>query len=96
MKLNNITDVAEKWLGVSVSDLEKSLYKGTACGAWINWDDSKVSIGSIVEGSDAEFDETFLFPVESEALDDWLDELENLTDEAWKEANCSEGEEYYE
>lgn len=91
MVLNNIHDVAQ-WFGVDDPErLHRALYKETACGAWIRWDTATVTIGSIVEGSDAEFDETFTFPLSSEIIEDWLEELEDLTDEAWREAN--EGDE---
>ena len=46
-----------------------------------------VTIGSIVEGSNAEFSKTFTFPTTTEEVDAWLEELENLTDEAFREAN---------
>lgn len=86
MKINNIEEYAS-YLGIPVDSLKRSIYKYTDCGAWIDWDDNRVTIGSIVEGSDAEFSKTFLFPVEVSRIDNWLDELERLTDEAWHEAN---------
>ena len=90
MVLNNIHDVA-KWYGVGDPDrLPKAIYKGTECGAWSQWDTATVTIGSIVEGSDAEFSETFTFPVSSETIEDWMEELEGLCDEAWREANEEE------
>lgn len=93
MVLNNITELA-KWYGEEDEDrLPKAIYKGTECGAWIQWDNATVTIGSIVEGSDAEFAETFTFPVSSETVEEWLEELEDLTDAAWHEANDGEGEE---
>ena len=86
MKINNIEEYAS-YLGIPVDSLKRSIYKYTDCGAWIDWDDNRVTIGSIVEGSDAEFSKTFLFPVEVSRIDNWFDELERLTDEAWYEAN---------
>lgn len=83
---NNITDFANH-IGVEVKHLERAIYKGTECGAWINWDDEKLTIGSIVEGSDAEFSKTFKFPVSSDEIDNWINELEDLCEEAWCEAN---------
>ena len=84
--INDINDYAD-YLGVEVSDLEKSIYNGTVCGAWINWTDKSMSIGSIVEGSDAEFSKTFYFPVKLDKIDSWFTQLEDLCDEAWHEAN---------
>ena len=89
MIVNNIQDFSKK-LGVEVSDLKKAIYKGTECGAWIDWDDEKLTIGSIVEGSDAEFSKTIHFPTTSDEIANWIDELELLVNEAWCEAN--EGE----
>lgn len=86
MVINNIHDLAT-YLGTSADRLERDIYKFTDCGAWIHWDSSTVSIGSIVEGSDAEFSNTFCFPFSSDAYEDWMTELEALTDEAWHEAN---------
>lgn len=92
MVFNNIKDYAD-YIGVEVEHLERAIYKGTNCGAWITWDDKKMTIGSIVEGSDAEFDKAFYFPVDSDDIEAWFEELEELTDEAWHEANDEDEEE---
>lgn len=87
MIINNIMDIV---VGKGLEDPEQlhhHIYKYTDCGAWIEWDDEWVTIGSIVEGSDAEFSESFHFPVDSETLDVWITQLEQLCDEAWHEAN---------
>lgn len=84
--LNNINDYAE-CIGTSVDSLKRDVYKYTDCGAWIDWTDETMTIGSIVEGSDAEFAMTFQFPVYLDEVDEWFEELEQLTDEAWYEAN---------
>lgn len=86
MVINNIKDLADHF-GSSVNRLERDLYKYTDCGAWITYSTYSVTIGSIVEGSDAEFAKAFEFPFSSDLFDEWLDELEMLTDEAWREAN---------
>jgi len=87
MIINSIDDIV-KGKGLEEQEqLEHYVYKYTECGAWITWDDHSVTIGSIVEGSDAEFSESFCFPVDSDALDAWVNELEALCDEAWHEAN---------
>ena len=70
MKVNNIEEYAS-YLGIPVDSLKRSIYKYTDCGAWIDWDDNRVTIGSIVEGSDAEFSKTFLFPVEVSRIDNF-------------------------
>ncbi len=38
-------------------DIEKAVYKGTNCGAWVKFDELGCIIGTIVEGSDAEYSE---------------------------------------
>ena len=87
MIISNINDIVKGKGLEKPEQLEHYVYKYTDCGAWIVWDDNGVEIGSIVEGSDAEFSERFLFPVESNELDAWITELEQLCDEAWHEAN---------
>lgn len=89
MIINSIIDLAYHF-GATVECLEHAIYKGTDCGAWINWTCSKVTIGSIVEGSDAEFSQSFEFPFDSSAVDNWLEELESLTTIAWNEANADD------
>jgi hypothetical protein len=37
--------------------IEKAVYKGTDCGAWIKFDSEGIRVGTIVEGSDAEYSE---------------------------------------
>jgi hypothetical protein len=46
----------------------------------------KFTIGSIVEGSNAEFSREFDVPCESAEINSWLEELEGLTDEAHDQA----------
>ena len=87
MVLHNINELAYE-LGSDAEHIKRDIYKYTDCGAWIDWTDRTVTIGSSVEGSDAEFYRTFEFPVYLAEINDWIDELERLTDEAWTEANC--------
>lgn len=89
MVINNINDLAIHF-GTSVDRLERDFYKYTDCGAWIKWDSSSVSFGTIVEGSDAEFDDCLLFPFSSDFFDSCLEEIENQADFAWHEANDDE------
>jgi hypothetical protein len=39
----------------TVNLISKWVYKGTDCGAWVKFDEQGIIVGSIVEGSDAEF-----------------------------------------
>lgn len=47
--------------------IEKALYKGTQCGAWVKFDEHGVVVGTIVEGSDAEYAERVGFVLEDDA-----------------------------
>lgn len=87
MIINSIDDIVKGKGLERAGQLEHYVYKYTDCGAWISWNDKSVTIGSIVEGSDAEFVRSFLFPVDSDVLDAWVNELEDLCNEAWHEAN---------
>ena len=86
MIINSVNDFCTHF-GTDEKHLKRDIYKYTDCGAWICWDRLGMTIGSIVEGSDAEFSRLFIFPCTSEEVDNWLNELEVLTDEAWHEAN---------
>lgn len=87
MIINSISDIVTGKGLENPEQLHRYVYKFTDCGAWIKWDDSSVTIGSIVEGSDADFKESFCFPVDSDTLDAWVNELEILCADAWAEAN---------
>lgn len=77
----------------SESQIDRALYKGTNCGAYVKFDHLGVLVGSIVEGSDAEF----LDRLDLSGLDD-LDQDESekqLVDRFWKlvqwvEDSCEE------
>lgn len=86
MIINNINDFAD-YIGIEVSRLKKAIYKYYDFGPWITWTESGITIGSIVEGSDAEFLRTIDFPFDSSLYEDWMSELDVLTDETWHEAN---------
>ena len=93
MTINSIKDYCD-YVGSTVQSIKRDTYKYTDCGAWIDWDDDSISIGSIVEGSNAEFSRTFDLPCTTEEIDDWFEELERLTDEAWHEANDDPDNDY--
>lgn len=54
---------------------------------------ASITIGTIVEGSEATFDQSFDCPVDSANLDAWIQEMEGLAAEAFEEANEGEDEE---
>lgn len=92
--IRNIFDLARHF-GVGESGdaaavqarLERAIYKGTDCGAWIKCWTDEVVIGSIVEGSDAEFTESLQYPFTGEQFDMNLDFLEEQCADAFYRAN---------
>ncbi len=75
--------------------IQKALYKGTACGAYVNFDEAGVIVGTIVEGSDAELSMRIPFDLdEPEKLvkDFWsaVEKCEYFAKAEWAEANLGE------
>lgn len=66
-----------------IEDYANHLEIPTESGAWITWDDTKMTIGRTVEGR--EFAKDFPFPTRLNTIEDWLEELEHATDKAWHE-----------
>ena len=91
MTINNINDLCD-YLSTTIERIERDIYKYTDCGAWIKWNDEGVTVGSIVEGSCAEFSMEFVFPFTSDDYEAWINGLEYLTSEAWHEANDEDEE----
>ena len=76
-RVNSIEDFAEGLCEVDA--LPKAIYKGTDCGAWIQWDDKSIKVGSIVEGSDAETEvHTLTFPTTDDAVWEALEEVQSI------------------
>lgn len=78
--------------------IDRAVYKGTQCGAWVRFDEKGIMVGSIVEGSDAEFAERInlegIDPQTEGAAEElnrrfWaaLDYIEDAAEEEWNEAN---------
>ena len=83
--IHNIAELAEEY-GTTVDRLERDIYKYTACGAWIDWDDKQVCLGTIVEGSDIEIEASPLeFPFEMDEFWNTLKWVEAEADCAWNE-----------
>lgn len=83
--------------------IDKAIYKGTECGAWVQFDEHGIIVGSIVEGSDAEFSkrvnlEGIDFDTEGaeEELNrrfyEAIDEINDLAVDHWNEINGDENE----
>lgn len=75
----------------TIERLSRAIYKGTECGGWVamlpDTERTGVVIGTIVEGSDAEFSEHMEFPFTLKEWNDAWANIEALADEAWREAN---------
>ena len=72
--------------------LSKALFKGTECGAWIEFTETGLAVGSIVEGSDVDCTTHNLIWTGEENVEKWLDsaldEIEveaELIFQAWNE-----------
>ncbi len=98
--IRNITDLADH-LGVNAvgthaeveQRIQRTIYKYTDCGAWIRCYENEVVIGSIVEGSDAEFTESLAYPFTGEQLDSKISYLEEQCAYEWQRANVEFEEE---
>ena len=76
--------------------IDRAVYKGTDCGAWVRFDEQGIMVGSIVEGSDAEFYERIELTDIDEDEDgkilvsrfwDAIERINKLACDAWDEAN---------
>lgn len=71
--------------------LSRIVYKNTQCGGWFRTFDKGVEIGTIVEGSDAEFSRRLEYPFTAGQYEAAWSEIESLADAAWHEANDLKG-----
>jgi hypothetical protein len=66
--------------------IRKYIYKDYECGPWITLSDGKVSLGSIVEGSDVEIGPFDLkYPIYLMELHRTLEAINNIVQEEWEE-----------
>lgn len=76
-----------------VKEISEAIYNITECGAWFKYDyiHRDVQVGTIVEGSDAEFQKDPIpFPFNTAELYYQLEALELDAEEAWNAANSLE------
>jgi hypothetical protein len=71
------------------SQIKKAVYKHTECGAWIEFEEHGIRLGSIVEGCEEGCQNYFLTwrNVTEEAITERLDAIEKEADAIWKWAN---------
>ncbi len=97
--INNRNDLCDKVFGepndATDEHLSRELYKNTSCGAWFKSENDGVCVGTIVEGSDAEFSRNLHYPFSVEAWDAAIAELEELAElEYQAEEKCHDGKWY--
>lgn len=91
--INSIEDFAAA-LGTTVDRLKRDVYKYTDCGAWIEWDETGIRFGTIVEGADCDGPSDSLeFPFEIEEYEASMEEIERIADAMWHEWNDYEEDE---
>jgi hypothetical protein len=89
---NNMLKSLSAYFGCEPNEqaIERRVYKDTECGAWIKFhhDAVKITIGSIVEGSDAEcVPVTLSWPFPHAELEQAIEDIEAQADMLWREAN---------
>ena len=71
--------------------IKKAIFKGTNCGAWIEFTVTGIAVGSIVEGSDVDCTSHALIWTGEEDVGAWIDnalaEIEEEANYIWKEWN---------
>jgi hypothetical protein len=89
--LKNENDVIQYLSAETIEQAKKHLYKGTDCGAWIQFEENGIQLGSIVEGSDAEVStDSLLYPFTSKSLEETIAYIESEASCLWEEANREE------
>jgi hypothetical protein len=68
--------------------IKRSVYKGTRCGAWIDFSDEGVVVGSIVEGVDYGTDSHVLnYPFDNDKFWGKLTEVEDEAEAIWNDTH---------
>ena len=69
----------------TLENLQRNVYKYTACGAWVSEGEQGVFLGSIVEGSDqCTMTHNLQYPFTIDQFQDALQAVEDEADEIWK------------
>jgi len=87
MTIHNLQDLlSQRRCGEETfAQLERNIYKYTACGAWIHESDWGIALGSIVEGVD-EGTQTYTlnYPFTIDQFQDALQSVEDEAEKIWK------------
>lgn len=78
--------------------IKKALFKGTDCGAFVHFDELGVVVGTIVEGSDAEYSKRILFDLDDKesflkCFWDTVQKCEDFAEAEWAECEAELGDE---
>ena len=88
----SVNDLCD-YLCTTPERLEHDMFKYTACGMPISWDDEKVTLGVYAEGADAGYSHDLLFPFTGKEFDDLVEYVEQESDELWHMWNDGEEDE---
>lgn len=87
---NRIKDIEQLMKAIGTNNLQKTVYKYTDCGAWIDTEtEGQITMGSIVEGVD-QCTETYTLIFGKFTLNDFNKALDQIEDEAkqiWNETH---------
>jgi hypothetical protein len=78
------------------SRIDRAVYKGTDCGAWVQFKDDGILVGTIVEGSDAEYSEFVPYTGDEETVTHFwaaIDRCEDFADEHFDNSPWEEDDE---
>ena len=79
---NRIKDIEQLMKAIGTNNLQKTVYKYTDCGAWIDTEtEGQITMGSIVEGVD-QCTETYTLIFGKFTLNDFNKALDQIEDEA--------------
>ena len=88
----SVDDLCEH-LGTTPDRLERDMFKYTACGMPIAWDDEKVTLCVYAEGADAEWSHDLFFPFTAKEFDRMVQIVEEESEDLWHEWNDDNEEE---
>jgi hypothetical protein len=91
--IENEADMLKTMQATTREGAERNLYEYSNCGAWIEFLDYGIRIGSIVEG--CEFDTAtypLTYPFSEKDYSDRVEAIEAEAKDTWKWANESDGE----
>ena len=87
----SVNDLCD-YLGTTPDRLERDMFKYTACGMPIAWDDDKVTLCVYAEGADSEWSHDLFFPFTAKEFNNLVDYVEEESEQLWHEWNDDEEE----